>query len=89
MRKKINSAIQPRILTEKLFVGGIGWESNEDSVKEYFDKFGTVAYVKLKRNREDPSKHRGFAFVKFANPSDADTVLSHKEPHTCSAPPTK
>jgi len=65
----------------KLFVGGIGWESDEESVKEYFEKFGPVAYVKLKRNREDPSKHRGFAFVKFVNSTDADAVLCHREPH--------
>jgi len=65
----------------KLFVGGIGWESDEEAVKEYFEKFGPVAYVKLKRNREDPSKHRGFAFVKFVNAEDADVVLNQEEPH--------
>ena len=65
----------------KLFVGGIGWDSDEDSVKKYFEKFGQVAYVKLKRNKDDPSKHRGFAFVKFVNSDDADTVLAQTEPH--------
>jgi len=65
----------------KLFVGGLAWDSDEESIRGYFEKFGPVDAVKLKRNREDTSKHRGFCFVKFANPADADAVLNQKEPH--------
>jgi len=65
----------------KLFVGGLAWDSTEESIKEYFEKFGTVQEVNLKRNKEDPSKHRGFCFVKFSTQEFADSVLSQSEPH--------
>lgn len=65
----------------KLFVGGLAWDSDEESIKSYFEKFGTVEYVKLKKNKEDNTKHRGFCFVKFAIAADADTVLHQAEPH--------
>ncbi|XP_057309078.1 heterogeneous nuclear ribonucleoprotein A/B-like [Hydractinia symbiolongicarpus] len=65
----------------KLFVGGLAWDSTEESIKQYFETFGPVESVNLKRNKEDASKHRGFAFVKFTNGADAERVLSQKEPH--------
>jgi len=65
----------------KLFVGGLAWDSTEDSIKSYFEKFGTVEAVNLKKNKDDPSKHRGFCFVKFTSPEYVDSVLSQKEPH--------
>merc|ERR1712147_46608 len=65
----------------KLFVGGLSWNSNEESIKAYFEKFGPVQEVALKKNREDPTKHRGFCFVKFTTQESADDVLSQQEPH--------
>jgi len=65
----------------KLFVGGLAWDSSEESIKTYFEKFGTVESVNLKRNKDDPSKHRGFCFVKFASQDGVDSVLMQKEPH--------
>jgi len=65
----------------KLFVGGLAWDSTEESIKSYFEKFGTVEAVNLKRNKEDPSKHRGFCFVKFTSQDYVDSVLNQKEPH--------
>lgn len=65
----------------KLFVGGLAWESDEESIKAYFENFGPVATVNLKKNKEDTTKHRGFAFVKFLHAEDADKVLMQKEPH--------
>jgi len=65
----------------KLFVGGLAWDSEEESIKGYFEKFGPVEAVKLKRNKDDTTKHRGFCFVKFMNAADADAVLNQKEPH--------
>jgi len=65
----------------KLFVGGLAWDSTEESIKTYFEQFGTVESVNLKRNKDDPSKHRGFCFVKFSSPHDVESVLKQKEPH--------
>ena len=65
----------------KLFVGGLAWESTEETIKQYFDQFGLVESVNLKRSKEDPSKHRGFCFVKFASQESADSVLKQGSPH--------
>lgn len=65
----------------KLFVGGLSWESTEESIQKYFEQFGTIESVNLKKKADDPSKHRGFCFVKFTNPTDADAVLNQEEPH--------
>ena len=65
----------------KLFVGGLAWESTEETIKQYFEQFGVVENVNLKRSKEDPSKHRGFCFVKFASPESAAAVLEQRSPH--------
>ena len=65
----------------KLFVGGLAWDSTEESIKAYFSTFGQVDEVTLKRNKEDPSKHRGFCFVKFSTAEAADSVLAQQDPH--------
>jgi len=65
----------------KLFVGGLAWESTEESIKQYFEQFGVVENVNLKRSKEDPSKHRGFCFVKFASQENANAVLEQRNPH--------
>jgi len=65
----------------KLFVGGLAWESTEASIKQYFEAFGPVESVNLKRSKEDPNKHRGFCFVKFMSQENANAVLEQREPH--------
>lgn len=65
----------------KLFVGGLSWDSTEESIETYFEQFGTIESVDLKKNADDPSKHRGFCFVTFTNPADADAVLDQEESH--------
>jgi RNA recognition motif-containing protein len=65
----------------KLFVGGLAWESSESSIKRYFEKWGQVEAVTLKKNKDDPSKHRGFCFVKYADGESAERCLAIKEPH--------
>lgn len=65
----------------KLFVGGLSWDSTEESIRSYFEKFGTVEAVNLKKKTDDPTKHRGFCFVKFSKASESDAVLNQEDPH--------
>jgi len=57
----------------KMFVGGLSWQTTEESMKEYFCKFGTVVEAMVMR---DPStKHsRGFGFVTFADTESVEKV---------------
>ena len=58
----------------KLFVGGLSFDTTEQSLEEAFSKYGAISNVHVARNREtqDP---RGFGFVTFENPDDAKDAL--------------
>ncbi|OVA09425.1 RNA recognition motif domain [Macleaya cordata] len=61
----------------KIFVGGISWETNEDTLKDHFNKFGEVVETVIMRDRNTGSA-RGFGFVLFSDPSVADKALQEK-----------
>uniref|UniRef100_A0A8C2XP90 RRM domain-containing protein n=1 Tax=Cyclopterus lumpus TaxID=8103 RepID=A0A8C2XP90_CYCLU len=54
----------------KLFVGGLSFDTNEDTLAEAFGKFGAIEKVDVIRDRESGNS-RGFGFVKFENVEDA------------------
>ncbi|KAL0361681.1 UNVERIFIED_CONTAM: Heterogeneous nuclear ribonucleoprotein 1 [Sesamum radiatum] len=58
----------------KLFVGGISWETTEDILKEHFAKYGTVLGSVIAKDRNTGSP-RGFAFVTFSESSAVDRAL--------------
>lgn len=70
-RKFVRSAQVPQ--ENKLFVGGLSWNTTDEHLKDYFSQYGTVqeAYVALERST---SKPRGFGFVVFCFPEDAFNV---------------
>lgn len=74
----INSA-PPRPKRKKLFVGNVAKSVQQDEFTRYFEAYGQVADIILMKRKEEP-EHRGFGFVTFENPQDADKVLA--ENHT-------
>ncbi|VDL94727.1 unnamed protein product [Schistocephalus solidus] len=48
----------------KIFVGGIAFEHDEETIRNFFQTFGTVTDVNLLSN-PGRQRHRGFAFVGF------------------------
>jgi len=59
----------------ELFVKSLSYNSTEDSLYEYFGKYGTVENVKIVYDRET-GKSRGFGFVKFATRKEAQACLN-------------
>ncbi|KAF3447473.1 hypothetical protein FNV43_RR12659 [Rhamnella rubrinervis] len=61
----------------KLFVGGISRETSEATLKNHFDKYGSVlgSLVVIDRSTKNP---RGFGFVWFSDPSSALKALTDK-----------
>ncbi|KAI3875085.1 hypothetical protein MKW98_019658 [Papaver atlanticum] len=57
----------------RIFVGGLSMGTNEDALKDHFQKFGEV--VKTVIIKDDTRSSRGFGYVLFADPSVADNVL--------------
>ncbi|KAL8156885.1 heterogeneous nuclear ribonucleoprotein 1-like [Apium graveolens] len=63
--------------TGKLFIGGISWDTNEDSLKEYFQTFGEVVEAVIMKDRAT-GRARGFGFVVFADAAVAERVVKAK-----------
>jgi cold-inducible RNA-binding protein len=57
-------------MSNKLFVGGLAWTTNEAGLREAFSKFGEVVEAAVVNDR-DTGRSRGFGFVTFA---DADSA---------------
>nr|KAF6331861.1 hypothetical protein mPipKuh1_008169 [Pipistrellus kuhlii] len=63
----------------KLFIGGLSFETTDDSLREHFEKWGTLADCVVMR---DPQTKRslGFGFVTFSRVEEVDTAM-HARPH--------
>lgn len=59
---------------KKLFVGGVSWETTEESLKEHFGKYGTVLASAIAKDRVTRSS-RGFAFITFSDASGVELAL--------------
>ena len=55
----------------KVFVGGIPFGVDQHNIREDFGKFGEIEDVYMPMDRET-GKYRGFGFVTFASPRDAE-----------------
>ena len=59
---------------KKLFVGGLSWDTSDDSLKVAFEKFGDITEAKVITDR-DTGRSRGFGFVSFANDDSASKAV--------------
>lgn len=58
----------------KIFVGGLSWQTTEESLRWHFEQFGPVASVEVMKDR-NTGQPRGFAFVVFADNATIDLVM--------------
>ena len=58
----------------KIFVGGLSWQTTEETLRYHFEQYGEVVSVEVMRDRQtgDP---RGFAFVVFKSDETVDLIL--------------
>lgn len=59
----------------KMFVGGLSWDTVTEGLKDYFKQFGDVQDCTIKKDSKT-NKSRGFGFVLFANKESVEKVLS-------------
>jgi len=66
---------QSAIDADKIFVGGLSWQTTEESLRYHFEQYGPVVSVEVMRDRVtgDP---RGFAFVVFKDVETVDLVMN-------------
>lgn len=61
-------------MSNKLFVGGLSWDTNDDGLRRAFAAHGDVTDAKVINDR-DTGRSRGFGFVTFANADDAQAAI--------------
>jgi len=69
--------------SRKLFVGGISYDTSDDTLRKYFCKYGNITdCVVIKDN--DTGKSKGFGFVTFETEEEADKCMDER-PHELSS----
>ncbi|XP_042198719.1 DAZ-associated protein 1 isoform X4 [Callorhinchus milii] len=63
----------------KLFVGGLDWNTSQETLRDYFSQYGEVVDCVIMKDKMT-NQSRGFGFVKFKDPNCVGTVLSSR-PH--------
>ncbi len=61
-------------MSTKLFVGSLPWSVSDTTLKETFEKHGSVLSAKVIMDR-DTNRSRGFGFVEMENPTDATKAI--------------
>lgn len=65
-------------MTNKLFVGGLSWDTNDQSLSRAFDSYGEVTDARVITDR-DTGRSRGFGFVTFAEPDAATKAMQEMD----------
>ncbi|KAG8126977.1 hypothetical protein E2320_021990 [Naja naja] len=66
----------------KLFVGGLSFDTNEQSLEQVFSKYGQISEVVVVKDRET-QRSRGFGFVTFENIDDAKDAMMAMNGKVC------
>ncbi|MEJ2616035.1 MAG: RNA-binding protein [Ignavibacteriaceae bacterium] len=61
-------------MSTKLFVGSLPWSVNDETLKQTFEKHGSVVSAKVILDR-DTSRSKGFGFVEMENSEDASKAM--------------
>ncbi|KAJ5101488.1 hypothetical protein NUU61_003710 [Penicillium alfredii] len=58
----------------KMFIGGLNWETTDQSLRDYFSQFGEVQECTVMRDSAT-GRSRGFGFLTFRDPKTVNTVM--------------
>jgi cold-inducible RNA-binding protein len=58
----------------RLFVGNLSYQTMENDLQDYFSRAGVVTSVNLMLDKVT-GKSRGFAFIEFATPEEANKAV--------------
>ncbi|KAG0580896.1 hypothetical protein KC19_4G208600 [Ceratodon purpureus] len=70
--------LQRGMSSSKLFIGGLAWGIDENTLRDAFGSFGSVTEVKIILDR-DTGRSRGFGFVNFTSPQEAEVALQEMD----------
>jgi RNA recognition motif-containing protein len=58
----------------RLFIGGLSWDTDDDGLRAAFERFGEISDVKVITERET-GRSRGFGFVTFVDAANAQRAI--------------
>src|SRR5687767_1060205 len=61
-------------MATKLFVGGLSWDTSDESLRAAFEGYGSLREARVILDRET-GRSRGFGFVTFNADADAQTAI--------------
>jgi RNA recognition motif-containing protein len=61
-------------MSNKLFVGGLSWDTNDESLRDGFAQHGAVADAKVITDRET-GRSRGFGFVTMSDSAGTEAAM--------------
>lgn len=65
--------------SRKLFIGGLSFETTDDSLNDYFAKYGEITDCVVIKDSES-QRSKGFGFVTYATEQEADACMAER-PH--------
>ncbi|KAJ5344969.1 hypothetical protein N7452_002973 [Penicillium brevicompactum] len=63
-----------QFIYSKMFIGGLNWETTDQSLRDYFSQFGEVHECTVMRDSAS-GRSRGFGFLTFRDPKTVNTVM--------------
>ncbi|KAJ5043894.1 hypothetical protein NUH16_000688 [Penicillium rubens] len=61
-------------MVRKMFIGGLNWETTDESLRDYFSQFGEVQECTVMRDSAT-GRSRGFGFLTFRDAKTVNTVM--------------
>ena len=65
-------------MSNKIFVGGLSWNTDDTGLRSAFEKFGPLSEAKVIVDR-DTGRSRGFGFVTFDEPDAVQSAISEMD----------
>jgi len=62
----------------KLFVGGLSWNTNDEGLRQAFEGFGDIEEVRVITDR-DTGRSRGFGFITFSDNDSAKKAITEMD----------
>ncbi len=74
MRRNSSSESSSTVVNEQIYVGNLPYRANEDDLRHYFSKFGSLDSIRIIRNFKT-GESKGYAFVTFKTAAEANAAL--------------
>lgn len=76
-RKRRERSPTPRPV--RIHIGRLTRNVTKEHVHEIFATYGTIKAVEFQLDRNHPPSGRGFAYVEYTNPDDAENAMKHMD----------